>query len=177
MKRQRGQAIILVLILMAVGSMMIVPTLSYTTTALHSQTISEERVAKQYGTDAAVEDALYQMLDGLLDTLDPDTSLDSHHWLGDYRGVRSLDDPRTVVVEVIMGHENDIGGGLRRAYADGLAIMRIRDDDRASRYLETRMTMPSDAQGSTSLPLCVPPVLNTGGGGRLRPHPLERLTQ
>lgn len=73
MKRQRGQAFILVLILLAVGALVIVPTLRYTFTGLRSQRISEDALTTQVAADAALEDALWQMLNGgLLSTLNPE---------------------------------------------------------------------------------------------------------
>jgi len=75
MKRQRGQALILVLILLAVGSLVIVPVLRYTVTGLRSQSISEDVVTKQYAADSAVEDALWQLLrNGVLDILNSDNT-------------------------------------------------------------------------------------------------------
>ncbi len=62
MKRQRGQAIILVLMLLAVGSLMIIPSLRYTATGFYSQRVSENALTRQYGADSALEDALWQML-------------------------------------------------------------------------------------------------------------------
>jgi len=62
MKRQRGQVFILVLILLAVGSLVIVPVVDYTTTALRSQQISEDKMAEQCVADSSVEDALWKLL-------------------------------------------------------------------------------------------------------------------
>ncbi len=62
MKRQRGQAIILVLILLAVGSFLIVPNLQYIFTGIRSQSISENIADRNSAADGAVEDVLRQML-------------------------------------------------------------------------------------------------------------------
>ncbi|GAH60417.1 unnamed protein product, partial [marine sediment metagenome] len=67
MKQQRGQAIILVLILLAVGSLVIVPVLDYTTTALRAQRISEDTMAEQCVVDSSLEDALLKLLENLND--------------------------------------------------------------------------------------------------------------
>lgn len=65
MKGQKGQVFILVLILLAVGTLVIVPVLDYTTTGLRSQRIAEDALTTRYVADAAVEDALWQMLNNL----------------------------------------------------------------------------------------------------------------
>lgn len=73
MKWQKGQAFILVLILLAVGTLLIVPALRFTFTGVRAQRISEDALTTQVAADAAVEDALWQMLsEGLLSTLNPD---------------------------------------------------------------------------------------------------------
>ena len=75
MKRQRGAALILVLIALALGSLLITPTLRYVYTGLLETRISEELLLQQYAADAAVEYSLWQLnynVDGLTDQLDPD---------------------------------------------------------------------------------------------------------
>ena len=51
---QRGSALILVLIALALGSMLITPTLGYVSTGLAEARISEELLLEQYAADAAV---------------------------------------------------------------------------------------------------------------------------
>lgn len=65
MKQQRGQVLILVLILLAVGTLVIVPVLDYTTTGLRSQRISEDIMAEQCVADSSLEDALWKLLNEL----------------------------------------------------------------------------------------------------------------
>ena len=73
MKRQRGQALILVLIALALGSLLITPTLNYVYTGLRETHVSQEQLLEQYAADAAVEYSLWQLkYDGLGDQLDPD---------------------------------------------------------------------------------------------------------
>jgi len=72
---QRGQALILVLIALALGSLLITPTLRYVNTGLLETRISEEALLKQYAADAAVEYGLWQLkynVDGLADQLNPE---------------------------------------------------------------------------------------------------------
>jgi len=74
-KRQRGQALILVLIALAVGSLLITPTLNYVYTGLIEARVSKESLLKHYATDAAVEYSLWQLkynVDGLTDQLNPE---------------------------------------------------------------------------------------------------------
>jgi len=76
MKRQRGQALILVLIALALGSLLIIPTLRYVHTGLLETRIFEELLLKQYAADAAVEYSLWQLkynVDGITDQLGPET--------------------------------------------------------------------------------------------------------
>jgi hypothetical protein len=75
MEKQRGQALILVLIALVLGSLLITPTLRYVGTGLTESHISEELLLKQYAADAAVEYSLWQLkynVDGLIDGLDED---------------------------------------------------------------------------------------------------------
>jgi len=65
MKQQRGQVLILVLILLAVGSLVIVPVIDYTNTGLRSQQISEDTMTEQCVADSSVEDALWKLLNEL----------------------------------------------------------------------------------------------------------------
>lgn len=71
MRGQKGQAIILVLILLAVGSLLIVPLLRYTYTGLRSQRISEDALKALYTGDNAFEDALWQLLNNYMGTFTP----------------------------------------------------------------------------------------------------------
>lgn len=65
MKGQKGQVLILVLILLAVGSLVIVPVIDYTNTGLRSQQISEDAMAEQCVADSSLEDALWKLLNEL----------------------------------------------------------------------------------------------------------------
>lgn len=68
MKRQRGQALILVLIALALGSLLITPTLNYAYTGLRETRVSQEQLLEQYAADAAVEYSLWVLkynVDGL----------------------------------------------------------------------------------------------------------------
>lgn len=72
---QRGQALILVLIALALGSLLITPTLRYVNTGLLETRISEKALLKQYAADAAAEYGLWQLkynVDGLADQLNPE---------------------------------------------------------------------------------------------------------
>jgi len=75
MNRQRGQALILVLIALALGSLIITPTLNYVNTGLLETRVSKKVLLKQYAADAAVEYSLWQLqynIDGLTDQLGPE---------------------------------------------------------------------------------------------------------
>ena len=73
-KRQRGSALILVLIALSVGSLIIVPTLDYVYTGLKRVPISERLLMEQYSADAAIEYGLWQLVydDNTTDDLSPD---------------------------------------------------------------------------------------------------------
>lgn len=73
--RQRGSGLILVLIALALGSMLIIPTLNYVYTGLRETPISNRLLLEQYTADAAVEYSLWQLkynVDGITDQLNPD---------------------------------------------------------------------------------------------------------
>jgi len=75
MNRQRGHVLILVLIVLAVGSLLITPMLRYVFTGLKEADISKELLLKQYAADAGVEYSLWQLkynVDGLTDQLSPE---------------------------------------------------------------------------------------------------------
>jgi len=59
--RQRGAALILVLISLTVGSMIIVPTLNYVSSGLHRIQIREKLLLEQYTADAGIELALWNL--------------------------------------------------------------------------------------------------------------------
>lgn len=74
-KNQRGMAFVLVLISLAFGSLLIVPTLRYVQTGLFQTSISSEILANQYAADAAVEYNLWQLkynVDNITDGLNPE---------------------------------------------------------------------------------------------------------
>ena len=75
MKRQRGTALIMVLLVLALGSLLITPMLNYVSTGLIEVRVSEEFLFRQYAADAAVEYSLWQLnynVDGLTEGLDPE---------------------------------------------------------------------------------------------------------
>jgi hypothetical protein len=61
MIRQRGQAFVLVLIALAVGSLLIVPTLNYVYTGLRYIPLGDSLLIEQYTADAAIEYGLWQL--------------------------------------------------------------------------------------------------------------------
>ena len=58
---QGGEAIILVLILLVIGSLVLVPALSLSLTALNSNTVYTSRTDEVYTADAGVEDAIWRV--------------------------------------------------------------------------------------------------------------------
>ena len=72
-KGQKGQALILVLIALAFGSLLITPTLNYVSTGLLEIRVAEDLLRRQYAADAAVEYSLWQLkynVDDIVDELD-----------------------------------------------------------------------------------------------------------
>lgn len=59
---EKGQALVLVLILLLVGGLIIAPLLAYMGTGLIAGKVYERRTAELYAADAGVEDALYKIL-------------------------------------------------------------------------------------------------------------------
>jgi hypothetical protein len=60
---EKGQALIIAMILMLLGSLIIVPMLAYMGAGLKAGTIQEERTGELYAADAGVEDALWHIHD------------------------------------------------------------------------------------------------------------------
>ena len=58
---QRGQALILVLIALALGSLLITPTVNYVSAGLVETRVSEDMFLNQYAADAAAEYSLWQL--------------------------------------------------------------------------------------------------------------------
>lgn len=54
-KNQKGQILVIALILLALGSLLIVPTLQLTSTSLKSQGISESKMQELYSADSGIE--------------------------------------------------------------------------------------------------------------------------
>jgi hypothetical protein len=78
-KKEVGQAFILVLILLAIGTMLVIPTLRLTGTALKSSQIVQPRVRALYVADAAQEFILWKLLHDnlgveLMESTDPNPS-------------------------------------------------------------------------------------------------------
>jgi len=59
LKGEKGQALVVVLILMVLGGLLIVPCLNYTATSLNTGQVHKETVALIYAADAGVGDALW----------------------------------------------------------------------------------------------------------------------
>ncbi len=60
-KRENGMALVMALIALALGSLMIVPTLNYTVTAFQATKIKERRTAELYAADAGIESAIWEL--------------------------------------------------------------------------------------------------------------------
>jgi hypothetical protein len=72
MERQRGSAFILVLIALALGSLLITPTLNYVSTGITEARVSKELLLNEYAADAAIEYGMWQLkynVDGIIDGL------------------------------------------------------------------------------------------------------------
>ena len=74
-KRQRGAALILVLISVAAGSLLVIPTLNYVYTGLQETRIADRLLLEQYSADAAIEYGLWQ-LENNVDNITDEFALD-----------------------------------------------------------------------------------------------------
>lgn len=61
-KRESGQALILVLILLVVGGLIIAPLLAFVSSGLRAGQVYEDKTDELYAADAGVEDAIYNIL-------------------------------------------------------------------------------------------------------------------
>ncbi|GAI29545.1 unnamed protein product, partial [marine sediment metagenome] len=78
MRKQAGQAFILVLILLGIGALLVVPALRLTGTSLTSSQIVERQVKGLYAADAAQEYILWKLMwddlaGELMDSYNPET--------------------------------------------------------------------------------------------------------
>ena len=64
--QESGMAMIMALIALALGSLMLVPTLDYMLTGLQSTVIQERRTGELYAADAGIEKALWELTSGNL---------------------------------------------------------------------------------------------------------------
>lgn len=71
MKKQKGQALILVLILLLVGGLIIAPLLAFMSTGLRTGQVYENKMMELYSADSGVEDAIWKIKteDELIPTL------------------------------------------------------------------------------------------------------------
>ena len=70
-KRESGQAIILVLILLLIGGLMLPPLLTFVSTGLKVSQLYEQKTDELYAADAGVEDALWKIKNDIPNFLDP----------------------------------------------------------------------------------------------------------
>ncbi len=61
-KNERGQALLIVLVMMLMGGLIITPLLSYMSTGLRAGKVHEEKMAELYAADAGIQDAIHKML-------------------------------------------------------------------------------------------------------------------
>jgi hypothetical protein len=75
---EKGQALIMVLVFMLLGSLVITPLLSFLGTALSTGRIYEDKTDALYAADAGVEDAIWQIKYDNLDSLFTDPAYDEY---------------------------------------------------------------------------------------------------
>ena len=105
MKRQRGQALILVLIVLSLGSLLITPTLKYVYTGFSEANISEKLLLQEYAADAAVEYNLWQLkynVDDLVGQLSPENPSSNTTII-----VNGIEVP--IITEISMSPQSDNG--------------------------------------------------------------------
>lgn len=87
MNREMGHSLILVLILLAVGALLVVPTLNYVWTALKFRQISNELLIGEYSADAGMVHAVWRLLHepGFADSLNDVNP--SANWLLEINGI------------------------------------------------------------------------------------------
>ncbi len=107
-KEEKGQAFILVLILLLVGGLIIAPLLGFMSTGLLAGQMHEAKMDELYAADAGVEDALYKIMSD--DVLLPQNLGDSYPYdIADVNG-------KSVHVEIVLEEtineflENLLGG-------------------------------------------------------------------
>lgn len=84
MRREKGQAIILVLIVLGLGALVISPTLKYASTGLKAYQIGQQRMQEEYAADAATENAIWRLkynVNGFTDLFVNETSPSQNYQL------------------------------------------------------------------------------------------------
>ena len=69
MRDEKGQALVLTLLLLLIGSLIIAPTLSLMGTGIKSGRVYEQKDDEIYAADAGVEDAMWRIRNDTLDDL------------------------------------------------------------------------------------------------------------
>jgi hypothetical protein len=88
---QAGQALLIVLAFLVLGSLTLVPVLSHVSTSLSTGKIYEEKTKEMYAADAGIEDAIWQIKYDRLGVLFGDT--DNYAYIFDSGCAYELDDP------------------------------------------------------------------------------------
>ena len=101
MRDEKGQALILAMILMIVGSLIIAPLLGFMSTGLMAGQVFEKKMAGLYAADAGIEDALWKIIN------DPPASYPDDYQLTDVNGMSV----GVLVEEVTDLYGEEMGGG------------------------------------------------------------------
>ena len=118
MRKQKGMALALTLMALAVGSLLIIPTLNFVYSGTINTRIAEEYTLEQYTAEAAAEFALWQLkynVDDITDLLDMDNP--SHE---DSVVINGIEIP--IITEVSFSPESDDGSFTTPGTTSGIHI-------------------------------------------------------
>ena len=138
---EKGQTLVLALVLLVVGGLIIVPLLAYMGTGLFASEVYERRTAELYAADAGVEDAFWQ-----LKQTDPDIPTTPEQLPLTYSlGSPVNDKDIEVTIDMISGTE---GGGIYKVTAT--AISTGGSNTTIESYVQTSPLFWNNAITSTS---------------------------
>lgn len=164
-KEEGGQVFILALVLLIVGGLVITPLLNYMGTGLKAGQTFENETEELYAADAGVEDAMWQLQQGDLSTIEDTTTAEAYGkiltGLPPYV-VDHDDDPDTDPITFYSGtysiaDVNGLGVVVTIQYLDGTAYRIVSTAGSATTTIEAFVTdITSDLSGITDNVITTP---------------------
>ena len=154
-KKESGQALILAVILLFLGSLIIAPLLGFMSTGLLAGRVFEERMDKVYAADAGMEDAMHKIITGDASVAGLDETDSTTYWLTDVNGYQvDVTITKLHLVEGLLGEDEYPNGAT--PHVDNIELQ----------VFEAQKTYGTDANGDFVKYPCEITFEYTGGGNR-----------